>query len=118
MSQNESINAFVRLQLWEVVRAYLAIGLRRFQFVIAILGAFLAVAWIQLFRGYMSASADPWTGLSLFQNVLLLALLSLAFPLYLLVTSFAVARSCLRHNSNIRGGFPYSFSAEGLSYLG
>jgi hypothetical protein len=118
MEPRPTIKAFVRLQLWEIVRAYLRISLKRFQFGIAVLVAILVFVWIQIFRGYASAGANTGVALSQFQNVLLLALLSLAFPIYLLSASYAVARSCLRYNANLRGGFEYSFSEEGLSYVG
>jgi hypothetical protein len=119
MSQQPAISASVHLQLWDMVRAFIAVGLRRYRWGMVGLGIVLVFVGIQFCR------IEPWyqpdaaaVGLTLPQNLLLLGTLASLFPIYLFTASYFVARSSLKNNSNLRGVIQYSFSEEGIRHQG
>jgi hypothetical protein len=119
MIRQQSINASVHLQLWDMVRAFIAVGLRRFRWGMVGLGIVLVFVAIQFCR------IEPWynpdsaaVGLTLPQNLLLLGLLASLFPIYFFTASYFVARSSLKNNSTLRGVIQYSFSEEGIRHQG
>jgi hypothetical protein len=102
-------------------RAYLAAGVRHYQWGIAILwGIGFGVA-VQLFRFRQQQPADRGSGEELVLNLLPLASLALlfaAFPIYLLAICYFRARSVLKNNSNLQGKIHYSFAEDGISHQG
>ena len=118
MENPSSIKATIELTSSDFFRAYLAAGVRHYQWGIAVLWGIGFVAAIQLFRFRQQQPADGGSGEDLVLNLLPLALLFAAFPIYLVAICYFRARSVLKNNSNLQGKIHYSFSEDGISHQG